>query len=136
MEKNNHQKEDFLVKKYLKEISDQKAPLNFTNSIMDLIALEEQSVLANQKPLISKKIWVLVASFVGVCFYFVFEKGNSLLSFFPEADFSFLEKIKIPNLLPSVAISNSILLICGIFTLMIFVQIFYLKNHFERKINL
>ena len=133
MEKDKQSKEEFLVKKILKEIDSEKAPKNFTANVMHVIAEQEQVVLEKQAPLISKKLWLMAIAFSSLCFYVVFEKGNSLFTLFPETDFSFLQKIEISNLFSSVSVSNSVVLICGIFTLMVFLQIFYLKNHFEKR---
>ena len=131
MEKDKKQNsEDIFLRKYLKEVELQKPSIDFTSNVMDVLAKEEKLALAKNEPLISTKVWLLVASFVGVCFYFVFKDNKSIGVSFPEVDLSFLNKIEMPNLLGNLSVSNSMIYIFGFFTVMIFVQIFFLKNHF------
>lgn len=134
MEKNKQNlQEDAFVKKYLKEIELQKPALNFTENVMSILAKESKIKVVKNEPLISKNIWFLVASFVGVCFYFVLKAKKSIGISFPEVDFSFISKLEMPNFLSSVSVSNLMLLVFGLFTLFFFVQIFFLKNHFAKR---
>ena len=134
MEKNRESiQEEIFTKKYLKEIKLQKPGKDFTTNLMGLLAKEGELKLAKSQPLISKKAWLFVASFVGVCLFVVVNSKRSINLSFSELNWNFLPKMEIPNFLPSVSISNMMLLFFGLFTLFFLVQISFLKNHFERQ---
>lgn len=136
MEKNKqNNQEDALMKKYFQEIELKQPTKNFTNNIMAVLAKEKKLSLVNNEPLISKKMWFLIALFVGSCVYFVFRNEKSSKFSFPSYDFNFISGIEIPNLLPSITISNAMVYIFGFFTLLFFIQVFYLKNYFEKRLK-
>lgn len=136
MEKNNQNlEEDIFLKKYVKEIALDKTKANFTNSIMDVILQQEKKSILRQEPLISKKIWFLAFGFLATCLWFLL-KGKSTSTFkFPTIDLGFLSKIQMPNMFDNFSISLTMLYAIVVFSLMVFVQIFYLKNHFNKRFD-
>ena len=136
MEKNKqYEQEDIFIKKYLKEVDLESLSTNFTSNIMDVILEEDTKKVITSEPLISKKMWFLAAAFVVLCLYFIFKNSapGSITS--PTFEFNFLEKIQIPNLFESLSVSNGIVYASALFTLMVFVQIYFLKGYFEKRMN-
>ena len=134
MEKNKqHLQEEVFVKKYLQEIPLEKTSINFTSTIMDVLLKEEKIKTVKNQPLISKKWWFAVAVFIVGCLYVAFKDSKNSGLEFPSINLGFLQKIQLPNLFNGLSISNSGVYLFGFFTMMIFVQIFFLKNHFEKR---
>ncbi|WP_405607189.1 hypothetical protein [Polaribacter sp. Asnod1-A03] len=136
MEENKDIKKlDAFAKKYVKEIKQEQPSLDFTSFIIQTITKESTSKVLKPSILISKKMWTVLTVLFVACLAFILKnkKENSIQ--FPEFNFSFLTKIKMPNLFENVVISNSLFLVIAIFTFMIFVQIIFLKNHFNKRLE-
>lgn len=134
MGENKHIKElDSFTKKYVKEIEQEQPSLNFTENLMQKIALETKSSVIKSKSLISKKGWfgivVLLVSSLVIAFY---QSGESRLDTL-NINFSFLDKLQFTNLFEVVTISNTTLYAFLFFGLMIAFQITYLKNYFDKR---
>lgn len=134
MEKNKQDlKEDIFLKKYLQEIDLESPNSNFTNNIMDTLLQEEKKTVLKNEPLISKKMWFVVYGFIAICVWFLYSDNTTSSIKFPSVDLSFLNKIQIPNLFDNLSISNTLFYAIAFFTAMVFVQIMYLKNHFNKR---
>lgn len=133
MGENKHIEElDAFVKKYVKDIKEESPSINFTSNLMDILQ-KENSVIYKATPLISKKVWGILISVLILSIFYV-SRGTSLSWIkTPKLNLDFIPKIQIPNLFESITISNTILYVCFFFTIMIFVQIYVLKNHFTKK---
>lgn len=133
MGENKHIEElDAFAKKYIKEIEQKQPSFDFTNSIMEAIAKESTSEVFVSKPLISKKVWLLI---LGAIVGLLFLPTNSDKGLFnlPEINFSFVDKIQIPNFLDGFSVSNSVLYALFFFGFMIIAQVIFLKNHFNKR---
>lgn len=134
MEKNKQDlKEDIFLKKYLQEIDLESPNSNFTNNIMDTLLQEEKKTVLKNEPLISKKMWFVVYGFIAICVWLLYSDNTTSSIKFPSVDLSFLNKIQIPNLFDNLSISNTLFYAIAFFTAMVFVQIMYLKNHFNKR---
>jgi hypothetical protein len=134
MEENKHIKEfDAFAKKYLKEIKTESLSKDFTASLMNKIVLENSKSVINTKALISKKVWVVIFASVLAVVLIPFKASEKSLIRMPKLDFSFLEKIQIPNLLENVSVSNTVMYAILFFGLMFMVQVIFLKNHFNKR---
>lgn len=124
------------VKKYVNEIKLESPSADFTSHIMDAISdidLVKRTVV--YKPLISKKGWLLVVSILAAVLIVPFRGIESKWITFPELNFSFLEKINFTGLLDGFDISNTVLYTACLFAVLLSVQIFYLKGHFEKQLS-
>jgi len=134
MEENKHIKEfDAFAKKYLKEIKTESLSKDFTASLMNKIVLENSKSVMNTKALISKKVWFVIFASVLAVVLIPFKASEKSLITMPKLDFSFLEKIQIPNLLENVSVSNTVMYAILFFGLMFMVQVIFLKNHFNKR---
>jgi len=136
MEKNKqYEQEDIFIKKYLKEVDLESPSGNFTSDIMDVILQKNAKKLVAPKPLISKKIWFIIASFTLLCLYFIIQNTTPGFIDLPTLEFNFLEKIQISKLFEPLSISRSIVYVSALFTIMVFVQMYFLKGYFEKRMN-
>ncbi|QTE23836.1 hypothetical protein [Polaribacter cellanae] len=136
MEKNKHIDElDAFAKKYVKEIKIEKAPADFTSSIINTIAEEKRNAVFKTSTLISKKGWFLIAaSLISVVFIpFTNSKENTLS--FLKIDFSFLEKFQNVNMFEGITISNTVYYSVFFFGFMLLFQLVFLKKYFEKRTN-
>ena len=135
MGENKHIEElDAFAKKYIKEIPQEKPSLDFTASIMQSIVKESTSKVFKTKALISKKVWILISLLVLAALFVPFKESKISALNLPELDFSFLDKIQMPNLFESFAVSNTVLYSIFFLGLMIIAQVVFLKGYFEKRI--
>ncbi len=135
MGENKHIEElDAFAKKYVKEIPTETPSVNFTANLMQKIT-ELESTTITYKPLISKKMWFVIITAIIAVIIVPFTSSEEPIFTLPEFNLSFLEKMNLSGVFESINISNSVVFLAMIFSVFIFVQIVYLKNHFERQIN-
>ena len=136
MGENKHIEEiDAFAKKYIKEIPVESPSVNFTANLMKTISQLQTEKTIVYKPLISKKGWFLVISAVIAIIVLTFKNSEEGLFTLPEMNFSFLEKLNFSGAFESVSVSTPTLYLAILFSVLIFIQIFYLKGYFEKQIN-
>jgi hypothetical protein len=136
MEENKHNEElDAFAKKYVKEIPQEKPSMDFTATIMQNILEENSASVFTPKALITKKGWFLIIGLLLVAIFMPFKQIKETTIELPEINFSFFDKIQIPNLFESFSVSNTVLCAIFFFGLMIMVQVVFLKGYFERRIH-
>jgi len=133
--KNSFREEDF-VKKYLQELPLEETSEKFTALLMGVILKEKRLKIFQNQPLISKPWWLAITVFVSACLFVVFKFSENNFLTFSSLDFNFLQKIALSNLFASFSISSSLVYIFGFFTLMIFVQLVFLKNYLNKRYSL
>ncbi|WP_299157210.1 hypothetical protein [uncultured Tenacibaculum sp.] len=128
---------DAFAKKYIKEISEETPSVDFTANLMDVLLKEEKSEIYKATPLISKKGWFILIGILVTSILYV-SRGTSLTWVkMPKLNLDgYFSKIQISNLFDGITVSNTMLYASFFFTIMIFVQIHYLKNHFTKNLNL
>ncbi|KGL64157.1 hypothetical protein [Polaribacter sp. Hel1_85] len=137
MEENKHIEElHTFAKKYVKEIPQEKPSLDFTAFIMQSILEEStsKSSVFTPKALITKKGWFLIIGLLLVAIFVPFKQMKENTIQLPKLDFSFFDKIQIPNLFESFSVSNTVLYAMFFFGLMIIAQVVFLKGYFEKRI--
>ncbi len=135
MGENKHIEElDAFAKKYVKEVPSEKAPIDFTASLMHTILKENAINVFKPKALISKKGWFLIVSLLLVAIFVPFKQLKKSSFTLPEIDFSFLSKFQMPNLFESLTVSNTVLFSILFFGAMFIVQVIFLKGYFEKRI--
>ena len=137
MGENKHIEElDAFTKKYIKEIKEEAPSIDFTSNLMNVLLQKENSAIYKATPLISKKVWGILIGLLVVSIFYV-SRGTSLNWVkTPKLNLDFMSKIQIPNLFEGITVSNTMLYACFFFTIMIFVQIYVLKNHFTKNIDM
>ena len=136
MGENKHITElDAFAKKYLKEIPLESPSKDFTENLMSAISQMKPEKSINYKPLISSKGWFLVIAAVIAVILIPFKSSEEGFFSLPELNFSFFEKVNFSGLTETVQISTTTLYVAMFFSVFVFVQIFYLKGFFEKRIN-
>jgi hypothetical protein len=134
MEENRNTTElDTFAKKYVKEIHTESPSIDFKASLMRKIVAEHQKSVFRSKALISKKVWFLLFASLIAILFIPFKKSEERLLNFPRIDFSFLDKIQVPNLFENFSVSNTVAYAICFFGLMFMAQVVLLKNHFNKR---
>jgi hypothetical protein len=121
---------DAFAKKYVKEIKLESPSNDFTTSLMSKIVSEHQvKSVFTAKALISKKGWFVISLFILAVIFIPFQSPEKSLISFPDFNFSFFDKIEIPDF----SFSNAVLCAILFFGLMFLAQVFFLKNHFTKR---
>lgn len=126
---------DAFSKKYIKEIKIETPSIDFTANLMDTLLQKENSEIYKATVLISKKVWFVLIGFLVVSILYV-SRGTSLTWIkMPKVNLDFFSRIQIPNLFEGITISNTMLSACFFFTIMFFGQVYLLKSHFTKNLN-
>ncbi|PQJ78135.1 hypothetical protein [Polaribacter porphyrae] len=138
MGENKHIKElDAFAKKYVKEIKQEKPSVDFTVSLMDKIEAIKITASTKVEPLISKKVWYILFIVIVALFFIPFKTSNKEITILDKVDFSFLDKLTSVFAFNgfNVSISNTTVYAFLFFGVMIFLQIIFLKKHFNKRFN-
>lgn len=131
-------KEDKRIEKFTKDIFNEigleKPSASFVNNVMEFVEAPVKSVELIYKPLITKKMWTLiVTSFISIIVWMLVDAPNES-SFFDE--FNIITYIDIDfNFFKGVTISSPIIYGLSVFGLLVLVQIYFLKNNFEKQMG-
>jgi len=124
------------TKKYVQEIQIETPSLDFTSNLMQKIGeLQPFKSAITYKPLISKKAWFIVFTAIISAVLIPFKSSEKSIFSVPELNFSFLEKLNFTGLLDNINVSNTTLYFAITFSVLVSIQIFYLKGYFEKQIN-
>ena len=136
MEKNKQDlNQDTFLKKYVQEIALDTTNVHFTNSIMKVLLQEEKKVVIKVAPLISKKRWGIALGVLATCIWFLVKGKKTSIYKLPSIDTQFLYEFQMPDLFNNLSVSSTMLTAIVVFSLMVFVQIVYLKNHFNKRFD-
>lgn len=135
MQDDKKTKFDQFIKDRIKEEGLEKPSLNFTNTIISKIeTLKEQSEVTLYKPLIPKNIWYSGAAIVIMIFsYLVY--GNSDMEFIwlPEMKIQQIGQLNLAERLADFNISNIYVYAFIGLAFFVGVQVYLLKNHFDKR---
>lgn len=133
MEKDN-QHLDQLLKDQFKELPLDIPSNDFTKLVMREVVKEEKKLTTQSLPLISNKVWGLVAAVLVALIFIPFKKQEGGILEKVSLDFSFFENVTLPTYEGS-TVSNTMLYAAVLFSIMMFAQVFYLKGYFDKKMN-
>ena len=134
MEENKQTQIDAFLKKQLQDIPLERPSQNFTSNIMDAIQQEESTATIKYKPLISKKVWFLVAAAIAAIFFIPFQKKEGGLLEKVSLDFSFLDELNVSGLFSGLSVSTTVFYGLLLFAVMMLIQVVYLKGYFAKRI--
>lgn len=131
-------KEDKDIEKFteylIKEIGTESAPDNFLDSVMKSVKLEsEESTVIIYNPLIPKSVWVLITiSFIALSIFILTGStvNHYLLS---RINFSFIDQLSSINLFENIHFSKIFTFSFILFTVFVLVQLFMIKNFFNKQ---
>lgn len=137
MKENDNKYLDDFTKKAIKKTSLESPSFGFTSEIMSKVTELNTSNTTVYKPLISKKIWAVIAmSFIALCVYLILDTNTESSSWFSSLNFDALFDVKISNPLSGLAVSNTLLYAIAFFGLMFCIQIPFLKNYLDKRLEL
>lgn len=135
MEENKNKEIHAFAKKYIPEIKSEKLSSNFTSLVMNKIVAEQQKAVYKSIPLMSKKMALVISSFLFIFFISILFKKNEKSSLiFPDIEFSFLKNIDLIHFYSSLAVSSSVLYSILLFGLMFLIQVIFLKKYFDGRV--
>lgn len=133
MEDNKDQILDSFAKKQLKELSLDSPSKGFTNAIMSTITAKEAKKVIVYQPLISKKVWLGIAVLIVGVFFIPFQTQEDSILKKVSLDLSFLDRINVSGMFDGLAVSSTTFYAVLLFSIMIAVQIFYIKGYFNKR---
>ena len=125
---------DDIAKKVIQEGSIESPSFNFTDSVMSQVLELNISHATVYKPLISKNTWFLIlAVLISVIDYTAYFGGQSeSASWLSQINFDVFSNNGISNLL-SFNVSKTFTYAVVSLAIMVGVQVFFLKNHFNQR---
>lgn len=124
---------DGFAKKLLSNLPDEVPSFDFTAQVMSRVEILDQASSITYKPLISKKIWILITLFVvGIFSYLIFGDVTMDGLLASSLQVESLPKINFHKL-PMFRISNIVLYGIIGFTFFSCIQVFVLKHHFNSR---
>lgn len=136
MDSKTDKKLDEFTEKLLKDFSLETPSFDFTTQVMSKVEALVDSQVTEYKPLISNRIWVVLAMLVLGAFSFLIlgdvQMESTLLSAIQSDIKSNLQVLNLPDF----EISNVFLYAVIGFTFFISLQILLLKNHFDKRLTI
>ena len=124
-----------LVDKMMKSSALESPSVDFTSQILSKIETLQQSKSTVYQPLISKRVWAIIA---GVCAVFVVYLFNTTStessSWFATIDFSKFTNNRVSESLSDYTFSKTMMYAIILLSVMVFIQIPLLKNYFEKRL--
>jgi len=138
MQDDKKTKFDQFILNRIKEEGLEKPSLNFTNSVISKIeTLKEHSEVTVYKPLIPKNIWVSGAAIVIVIFsYLIYGNIDIEFNWLPEIKIQQFGQLNLFDRLPNFNISNIYVYAFIGLAFFVGVQVYLLKNHFNKRYSL
>lgn len=134
MKENEDKYLDDFTKKIIKKAALESPSIHFTSEIMSQVAALNDKSVTVYKPLISKKVWFLIAlSFVVLCTYLILGTETEKESWLSTLDFNALSNNNFTNALSGFKMSKTLMYAVVFFGLMFCIQIPFLKNHFDKR---
>ncbi|MFD1163358.1 MULTISPECIES: hypothetical protein [Hwangdonia] len=137
MKENDDKHLDNFTKKIVEKAALERPSIHFTSEIMSQVAALNKGGVTTYKPLISKKVWTLIAlSFMALCVYLILGSETQQEGWFGTLDFSILSNNKFTHALSGFTMSKTLMYAVALFGLMLCIQIPFLKNHFDKRLEM
>jgi len=136
MKENDNKYLDDFTKKIIKKTSLERPSIHFTSTIMSQVSALNENKVTTYKPLISKKVWTLIAlSFTVLCAYLILGTETQQESWMSTLNFNALSSSKFTNALSCFTLANTLMYAILFFGLMFCIQIPFLKNYFDKRLE-
>ena len=127
---------DNLTKKVIKEAPLESPSFNFTASVMSQVTELSNNSITKYKPLISKTGWIVISIvFLALITYMFFGIQGESISWFDSLDLSVLSNNKVTSLFSGFSIPKTLTYAVVLFGFMLCIQVFFLKNHFNQRLQ-
>ncbi|MBN4047305.1 hypothetical protein JYU05_02050 [bacterium AH-315-P13] len=136
MKEHTEQHLDKLAKKVMQSSLLESPSLEFTANIIAKVEASVTSNITVYKPLISKRVWLLISILViGSLSYGIFGSGLEGLGWFNSIDFSIISNNKITEAISGIRFSKTLMYAVGFFGLVFFIQIPMMKHYFDKRLD-
>lgn len=133
MESKSDKKLNEFTDKFLKDFTFETPSFDFTTQVMSKIETLSNSRATEYKPLISKRIWVVLAMLVlGAFSFLIFANVQMESAFLSAIQSDIRSNLQVLNLLDFEMPNVFLYGVVG-FTFFISIQILLLKNHFDKR---
>ena len=138
MEENNDSRFDAFVKEQIKKDGLEQPSLDFTKNVLLQIGEQSTSVVGKgYQPLISKPVWwSLACAFIAIFGYVVFGDFGSEPDKFSVLLFQKIGEFNLLGGLSDIVISNTYVYAFVGLAIFMGVQIYLLKNHFDKRYSM
>lgn len=124
MEESDKNVEKF-IDSVIKNASLETPSLDFTSKIMARVEALEQKKVIMYQPLISRKVWILIAMALMSILIYAFSSDESV---------AYIEfRLTISKIIPTINVPETTSYIVLIVVIMVLIQIPILKNYFDRR---
>ncbi|RZV62766.1 MAG: hypothetical protein EX254_07325 [Flavobacteriaceae bacterium] len=125
-----------LADRLMKESSLESPSMDFTSQVMAKVDALAKSDVTTYRPLISKRVWTIVAIVMVASVVYLMFNGANEESILASVDLSVLSENKLTNAFSGLNFSRTIAYAVGILALMMAVQVPLLMGYFEKKLSL
>jgi membrane-associated PAP2 superfamily phosphatase len=136
MQEHTEQYLDKLAKKVMQSTPLEKPSLDFTANIMSKVSNIASNDITVYKPLISKRMWLVIAVLVvGSLFYGIFGSGLEAIGWFDKVDLSVISNNKITETISGIRFSKTLVYAIGLCGLVFFIQIPMMKHYLDKRLE-
>ncbi len=122
------------AKKLIKDAQLESPSSNFVNKVMDAIELETKRVkIKGYKPLISKWGWLIILLVVSFLCYFMLTGTPQSSTLLAKYSSKFIDIIKAINIFEGIQLSKMFTFSFVFFSALVVLQIFVIKNYFNKQ---
>lgn len=134
MKENVDKQIENLVEKVMKQSTLEKPSFDFTANVMSQVESSSHSMVTTYQPLISKRMWMLIVTgFVAFVAYIVVVNKPEASDWFANLDFSIVNNDKVSDMFSGFKAPKIAAYSVGFLSVMLLVQISYLKNRFDKR---
>jgi len=137
MTKHSEQHLDKLAKKVMQASSLETPSIDFTATIMKKIEGLETSSITTYKPLISKKVWIIISALIigGLWYLFTLEGSQTSSGLLDKVDYSMVTDNSIVDAISGLVMSKVLMYAVTLFGAAWFIQISLLKHQFNKRLE-
>lgn len=122
------------TKYIMKEANVEEPSADFLNKVMNSVKLEHKVSLSNvYKPLISKSAWAVIAIVLVSLSIFILTDTSQNSMKLPNINFALFDKIASINLFERIHFSDTFTFSFVLFSLLVILQLFLIKNYFNKQ---
>jgi hypothetical protein len=134
MKANDNKELENLVDKMMKGVSLESPSIDFTANIMSQVSIKKASIGTEYKPLISKTTFAIIFGMLLVFYCILYNNGDGQSNnWYTAIDFS---KFYRNRFLSGFSVSKIMIYSVVACSLMFCMQIFYLKNYFDKRFEI
>ncbi len=125
---------DAITRSLINEIGVETPPSDFAQNVIKSITSKNTAHVIEYKPIISLKGWIFVGFIIAILFSVIIFGNFQNPEILSKIDLSSFNKLASINIFESIKIPKIFVLSFGLFTGFVLIQIFTIKNFFDKQI--